>query len=265
LSKRKKYRAKELRHDWFQDWYGRQAERARQHREPIRRTLMLTGLIIAVIVVTTSSYVLWKGRAERRLAEAYDIFSAEVTENPPANATARTFKTEPEKYWAALEAYRRVSTSSLYGFSDYDERAEYYEAVCRLRLNQPEGQTMLEALAKDGSTTGHLARLALAEHFVSRGEPARAETLYRELVNDPGQLPKPQLQLGLARALALQGKKSEAVNLYLEVARQWAEQPERTEAIARLTELDPSALDQLPTGPASATPRDALAKYKKKS
>ncbi|MBI3951676.1 MAG: hypothetical protein HY314_14595 [Acidobacteria bacterium] len=264
MTKRKKFSAKQLRHDPFQDWYAKQAERAQQYREPIRRTLILIGVIIVLAVGSSLGYSYWKGTAEKRLGEALDILNARVTDTPPTNAIERTYNTEEEKYRAAVDAFKRVSTVWYYKFTDYSRTAKYYEGACQLHLNPSEGQAMLERLAQGNSMTARLARLALVEHFIANGDAARAETLYRQLVDDPGPLPKPQLQLGLARALELQGKKSDAINLYLQIAKERAEEQERTEAVARLVDLDPKALDQLPEKPASSTPPDALARYKKK-
>lgn len=263
MPKHKKFKAKQLRHDPFRDWYERQAERVWQHREPIRRTLYILAAIILLVVGSSLGYSLWTGTAESRLAQAYDIFSAEVSETPPANATGRTYKSEEEKYQAALAAYSRVSDRWYYKYSDYGDLARYHKALCQLHLKASEGQASLEGLAQGDSMTARLARLALAEHFVAQGDGARAEALYRQLLQEPGQLPKPRLQLGLARALELQGKKADAISLYVEVAKERAQDQEGPEAVSRLAELDPKALDQVPTESPS-TPRDALARYKKK-
>lgn len=260
---KKKFTAKELRHDPFRDWYERQAEWVQQHREPIRRTLYILLTTLVFLIGGGLGYSLWRGTAERRLAQAYDIFTAEVSQEPPTNATGRVYKTETEKYQAALEAYSRVSDRWYYKYSDYGDIARYHKALCQLHLNAAEGRASLERLAHGDTVIARLARLALAEHFLAQGEGARAEALYRQLVQEPGQLPQPRLQLGLARALQMQGKKAEAVNLYLKVAKERTQDPERSEAISQLADLDPKALDQLPQEPPSA-PRDALARYKKK-
>jgi predicted negative regulator of RcsB-dependent stress response len=259
-----KIKAKELKHDPFQDWYMRQAEKVVEHRDPIVGTIKRIGLAILLIIVVTVGYNWWSARAERRLGEASDVFNAEVTATPPANAATRTFKTDEEKYRAAMEAYRRVSTSSLYSWTDYGDTAKYYEAVCQLHLNPTEGQSALENLAKDNSLTARLARVALAEHAIAKNDFGKAESLYKQLVDDPGPLPKPQLQLGLARTMELQGKKSEAVALYVQVAKDRLQEPEKAEAVARIAAIDPKALDQVPTPKPPEKPPSALDKYTKK-
>jgi len=263
LPKRKKFKAKELKHDPFRDWYERQAERARLHKEPIRRTMI--GFLATIVLLSASGlgYSLWKGAAQTHLARAFDLFNADVTETPPASPAVRTYKTEEEKYRAALEAYQRVSDRWYYKYSGYGETASYYKALCQLHLKPSEGQALLERLAQGHSMTARLARLALAQHVIAQGDGARAETLYRQLIQEPGQLPKPHLQLGLARALELQGKKADAVNLYVEIAKERAQELEGSEAVNRLAVLDPKALDQLPTNPRSPA-RDALSRYTKK-
>lgn len=262
MPKHKKFKAKELKHDPFRDWYEKQAEWTRRHRTPIRKTLYAAAVAIIVIFAGILGYSYWDRTAERRLAEAFDIFNAEVTETPAPTTRGRTYRTDQEKYRAALEAYKRVAEKWYYRFSDDGKTAKYYEAVCQLHLNSPEGQASLERLAEGSSMTARLARLALAEHAITEGDAARAETLYRQLVGDAGPLPKPQLQLGLARALEAQGKKPEAVALYVEIAKERSKEMEGSEAIARLANLDPAALDQVPSPPPSAQ-RNALSRYKK--
>jgi len=264
LPKKKKFRAKELKRDPFYEWYERRAEWARRHRAEIRRTVFTTVTMLVLLAVGVGGYSVWKMSAEKRLARAFDLFNAPVGETSATNSQLQPhFKTEEQKYRAALQAYKRVSDAWYYSFSEYGEQARYYVALCQLHLNAPEGEKLLEELAKGDTVTARLAQVALAEHFIASGEPARARELYRALVKDPGPLPAAQVKLALARALALEGKKEEAVALYVEVAKAEAQKPDGQEAILRLAELDPAALDEIPQS-SSTPPPDALARYRKK-
>jgi tetratricopeptide (TPR) repeat protein len=264
MPKRKKFTAKELKHDPLRDWYVKQSEWARQHERSIYRTIYMTVAAIVLVVGSALGYSFWKGAAEQRLGQAFDIFNAQVGEEPPAGSLQRYYRTEEEKYRLALEAYQRVSNSWVYRFSDYAEAAEYYAAVCQLHLKPEEGQATLERIANDRSMTARLARLALAEHLLAKGDGARAESFYRRLLDDPGDFPKTKLQLELARALAIQGKKQDAINLYLQIAQENKKDPIAREALTQLAKLDPAALDKAPSEEDMQGETDVLAKYKKK-
>ncbi|RMG55860.1 MAG: hypothetical protein D6723_01805 [Acidobacteria bacterium] len=264
MPKKKKFRAKELKRDPFYEWYEKRAEWARRHRAQIRQTVFIVGTILVLLAAGIGGYSLWKTTAEKRLARAFDLFNAPVGETSATNSQLQPrFKTEEQKYRAALQAYKRVSDAWYYRFSDYGEQAQYYVALCQLHLDAPKGEKLLEELAKGDTVTARLARVALAEHFIAKGEPARARELYEALVKDPGPLPLARVKLALARALALEGKKDDAVALYVEVAKAEAQKPDGREAILRLAELDPAALDEIPQE-ASTPPPDALARYQKK-
>jgi predicted negative regulator of RcsB-dependent stress response len=262
MAKRKKLTTKELKHDRFRDWYEKQADWARQRRAAILRIIYRTAAGIAAILVIVFGYSYWERTAERRLATAFDIFNAQVSDTPPADTSQRHYTTEDEKYRAALDAFKRVSDPWYYSLTDYAGTAAYYVAVCQIHVKPEEGKAALEKLANGSSTTARLARLALAEHLLTTGDAAGA--LYQRLVDDPGDLPKARLQLELARALAAQQKKQEAVNLYLQIIREHKKEPIAREALTRLARLEPAALDQAPPEEEMQADTDVLARYKKK-
>jgi tetratricopeptide (TPR) repeat protein len=266
MAKKKKFTAKQLKHDPFRDWYEKQAEWAGQHRQSIYRNISITVGTIVLVIGSIIGYSFWTDAAEERLGNAFDIFNAQVTEEPPADTNQRTYKKEEDKYRAALEAYRRVSEPWYWRLTDYADTAKYFAAVCQLHLasEESQGKAQLEQMVDDDSTTGRLARVALAEYLLTKGDGAGAEKYYRQLVESPGDLPKPRLQLELARALEAQGKKQDAVNLYLQVARDNKKEPIAREAVTRLAALDPAALDQAPSEDEMQGETDVLAKYKKK-
>jgi tetratricopeptide (TPR) repeat protein len=241
--KKVKITARDLKHDAFRDHYERFATWAKHHRRQIIRTAI--GLLALLVLVTGTALFTTSRRegAEKALAEAYEIFTAEVTStSSSSDPTRRTYSSEEQKYREALEAFTRLAQK----YPSYRDVAEYYAALCKLHLNRSEGARDLERLAQGKGETARLARLALAEHLLASGDPAGAERQYRQLLEDPGELPQAPLKLGLARALEFQGKKVEAVELYVKIATDYRAQDAGRTARERLAALDPSALERVP-------------------
>jgi TolA-binding protein len=81
------------------------------------------------------------------------------------------------------------------------------------------------------------------------GDYAGAEQLYRQLLNDLGDLPEADIKFALARSLEFQGNKKEAGDLYLTIATDYRDKDQGRNAIDRLAALDPSLLEKLPPEP----------------
>jgi len=238
--KKVKITTHDLKHDAFRDRYERFAAWAKHHRRQILRTVTGISALLALALGTVLFTAYRRENAEKALAEAYEIFTAEVT-STPSDSTRRTYASEEQKYREALEAFTRLAQKH----PSYRELAEYYAALCKLHLRQPDGRRDLERLAEGKGRTAQLARLALAEHLLAADDPAGAEKHYRRLLEDPGELPEATLKLGLARALELQGKKSEAVELYVKIATDYRTQDAGRTARERLADLDPIALERV--------------------
>ncbi|MCS6816006.1 MAG: hypothetical protein N0A16_04660 [Blastocatellia bacterium] len=239
--KKAKITARELKHDAFRDRYQRLAAWAKHHRRQILRTAMGIGALLVLVLGTVLFTAYRREGAEKAWAEAYEIFTAEVT-STPSDSLRRTYASEEQKYREALDAFTRLAQKH----PSYRALAEYYAALCKLHLRQPEGKADLERLAEGKGQTARLARLALAEHLLATGDPAGAEKHYRRLLEDPGELPEAVLKLDLARSLELQGKTSEAVDLYVKIATDYRTEEVGRTARERLATLDPIALERVP-------------------
>lgn len=241
-AKKVKVTTRELKHDRLRDEYEKVAEWALRHRQ----SLIRISLLIGVTVVLVSGVLLYlryqQESAQQAFAQAYEIFVAEVTQTPSGDPTRRTYASEEQKYREALEAFTRVASR----YRSHREMATYYAAVCKIKLNQPEGKTELERLANAQTRSGRLARMALAEHLFAQGDYAGAEQHYRHLLTDPGEIPEADIRLALARCLEYQGKRQEAVDLYLKLATDHRDEDQGREAVERLAWLDPTALEKLP-------------------
>lgn len=232
---------RELKHDAFRDRYEHFAAWVTRHRRQIIRTALGVFALLALVIGTVAVTAYRQERAEKALAEAYEIFTAEVTSSP-ADPGRRTYTSEEQKYRDARDAFSRLART----YPSYRELAEYYAALCQLRLNPSEGQADLERLAEGKGHTARLARLAVAEHLLATGKAASAEKHYRRLLEDPGELPEAPLKLGLARALEVQGKKADAIELYVKIATEYRTHDAGRTARERLADLDPAALERVP-------------------
>lgn len=241
VKKKTKITARDLKHDAFRERYERVAAWVKHHRHQILRTAIGIGALLALALGTAVFTAHRRESAEKALAEAFEIFTAEVA-TTPSDSTRRTYPSEEQKYREALDAFTRLA----HKYSRYRELAEYYAALCKLHLGQSEGKRDLERLAQGKGRTARLARLALAEHLLAMNDPAGAEAHYRRLLEDPGELPEAALKLGLARALELQGKTSDAVALYVKIATEYRTQEAGRTARERLAALDPLALERVP-------------------
>ncbi len=239
--KKVKITARDLKHDAFRDRYEHFAAWAKHHRHQILRTAAGIGALLVLVLGTLLFTAYRRESAEKALAEAYEIFTAEVT-STPSDSTRRTYASEEQKYREALDAFTRLAQKH----PSHRELAQYYAALCKLHLRQSEGKRDLEQLAEGEGRTARLARLALAEHLLVTDDPTGAERHYRRLLEDPGELPEAVLKLGLARALELQGKRSDAIDLYVKIAAEYRTQDAGRTARERLAALDPLALERVP-------------------
>ncbi len=239
--KRVKITTRELKHDAFRDRYEHFAAWVKHHRRQIIRTAIGVFALLVLVIGTIAVTAHRQERAEKALAEAYEIFTAEVTSSP-SDPSRRTYSSEEQKYREAVDAFSQLART----YPSYRDLAEYYAALCKLHLNPSEGRSALERLAEGKGQTARLARLAVAEHLLATGEAASAETHYRRLLEDPGELPEAPLKLGLARALESQGKKTDAVELYVKIATEYRTQDAGRTARERLADLDPAALERVP-------------------
>jgi hypothetical protein len=240
--KKVKVTTHDLKHDALRDRYFKLAEWVKHHQQKITRISTGVG---AVIVITVGYFVFAsynQANAERAYADAYEIFSAEVTQTPSAQPARRTYPNEEQKYRDALEAFTRLAND----YGTYREIAGFYAAVCKVHLKQPEGKTDLERLANGKSSTAKMALVALADQSLAAGDYAGAEKQFRQALETPGELPEAAIRLGLAQSLEFQGKKQEAVEMYLKLATDYRSKDEGREAIDRLTLLDPASLEKVP-------------------
>ncbi len=264
MPKKKKLTTHQLKHDAFIDRYQRLAEWVIRRKAPIFKYSLRVIAILAVLGLILLAESRREVRAARKMAEAVEIFNADVGTTAPVDPTRKHFPSEEEKYKAALASFQSLSSKWYYYFIEGRDLARYYAAVCQLHLDASKGQEELKKFSGGRSSTARLASLALAESYAASGRFAESESLYRKLVNDPGELPKPPIELALARVLQYQGKTSDAVELCVRIATENRSEEIGRQAAEQLAQFEPSALERLPPENTARPPTDRLAKYKKK-
>jgi tetratricopeptide (TPR) repeat protein len=235
----------QLKHDPLMDQYLKTSAWVKPRT---RQILMVLGAI-AVLALLVWGYQ-WNARrttenAGNAFLEALKIDGATVSDPlPPPQPGAYAFKTEDEKTRAAIAAFEKVGRD----FPKYAEVAIYYAAVRQLKVDAAKGEEALKNLAEKSSTVSGQARLALAQRYEATGKYNEALAEYQKLKASPSDVPGDLIELNLARTYEAMGKTQEAADLYFAVASRNREKPTavNTEALNRLTVLDPARVDKLP-------------------
>ena len=209
---------------------------------------LLTGLIVAaVLVAAVALFLMFKSRRERsaaeELAQAYKISAATVANPIPPNTPGFAFTTEDEKNRKAYEAFEKAARDYP---SFNGEIGRYHGAIHQLNFDSPKAEATLKELAGGSSETAAQARLALAEYLEKNARFDEAVKLYEQLKSKPGFVPTTVVDYGLARTYEAMGKTKEAVDLYLQVAKETRRTGIGALAVQRLTVLDPARIDEVP-------------------
>lgn len=187
-----------------------------------RRKLALLGGAVLLVSAVAAGLLLYvrsqQAQAGESFARALATFHAPVIPAPPVNnPNMEFFKTDEEKYTAALEKFTELAE----GFSWYaqGEMAQYYAALCQRELGKlPEAEQDLVSIEGGGNRdVAGLAKVALAGIYAQTGRAEEAEKLYEEMGNDPTRtVPKATAQLALAE-LYQKTRPEQAVNLYQQI------------------------------------------------
>ena len=223
------------------------------------KTIMygIAALIVLVILVTL--FFNWSrassGKAQTALGKAIETSQAQISETgTPAGATARTFKTEKERAEAAITEFQAVIDT--FG-GDVGEKAKYFIAVSKLDADRTAAITDLEGMAAGNSDVAKMAKFALAQTRVADNKLDEAVTLFQELEKmDNPIVAKDTLNFEIAKIYEKQGKKTEAADIYFNIAKAASEAKDldgkpvtqtqtATDAKKKLTDLDPERAKQI--------------------
>lgn len=223
---------------------------------------ILYGVVAAIVLVILIFFVMrWSrsssGEAQRALGKAIETSQSRVTDTPaaPGSTAEKTFKTEKERAEAAIAEFQTVADKFGGAVGD---KAKYFIAVNRLTIDRAAGLTELEAMANTSSEIGKMAKFAVAQAKADDNKPDEAVAIYQELLglSDPI-VAKDTLNFNLAKVFEKQGKKTEAADIYFNIAKAASEAKDldgkavpltntATEAKEKLKTLDPERAKQIP-------------------
>ncbi|MEO6655259.1 MAG: hypothetical protein ABIO36_04185 [Pyrinomonadaceae bacterium] len=216
------------------------------------------GAVVVLIIIATL-FVNWSrrsnGAAQTALGKAIETSTAKISETgTPAGSTDKTYKTEKERAEAAIAEFQTVVDK--FGGS-VGEKAKYFIAVNKLDVDRAAAVQELEGLASLSSDVGTLAKFALAQTRVDDSKLDEAVTLFQELAAmDNAIIAKDTLNFEIAKIYEKQGKKTEAAEIYFNIAKSASEAKDRdgkalrltetaTDAKAKIKELDPERAKQI--------------------
>lgn len=196
------------------------------------------------------------GEAQAALGRAIEINEAQVSASPIPNNPTPVFATDKERAEKSIVAFEEVANK--YG-SPYKEKAQYFIALNKLKVNREAGFQELEGLTRNGnSEVAALSKFALAEANSADGKYDEAAALYSELAKQQnGIVSSDTLNYALASVYERQGKKPEASDIYFNLAKAAREAKDADgkpatmtmtarEAVRKLEKLDAAKFAELP-------------------
>ena len=224
-----------------------------------RQILYILGGLLALAILGGIFYS-WQlrqaGEAQAALGKAIEINEAQVSASPVPNSPVPVYPTDKERAEKAVAAFEEVANK--YG-SPYKEKAQYFIALNKLKLDREAGLKELEGLSGNGNReVAGLSKFALAEARAADGKYDDAANLYGDLLKQSSGIVSPDtLNYSLASVYEKQGKKPEAADLYFNLAKaaREAKDPDgkpatmtmtAREAARKLEKLDAAKYAQLP-------------------
>lgn len=187
-----------VRHDAFTDTVSNVVTYSSVHRQ----TLIRYG-VIAALAFLIAGFAIWfsQYRSSIRQAELSSAFNVLDTPVGTPGANGRSFATSEEKTKSSEKALNDIlakDAGTREGFI-----AQYYLGTIKAQNQDSKGaESNLSAVANSSSEVSSLAKIALAQLYISESKRPQAENLLREVVNKPTDLvSKPQAQILLAQVL----------------------------------------------------------------
>lgn len=258
--------------DPFQQKVGSKLEDFGRKVEGKGRNILYGVGALAILGILIGIFYVWNSRsnatAQTALGKAIETSQAKISTSPaPAGSTEKTFKTEKERADAAIAEFQTI-VDKFGGAAG--EKARYFIAVTRISIDRPAAIAELQGLAASSGAVGKLSKYALAQAQAGDGKFDEAAALYQELagMSDPI-IPKDRIEFELAGIYEKQGKKTEAVDIYFNIAKAASEakdadgKPAPQSEAARsskekIQELDPERAKQIqdpePTSPFGGNP-----------
>ena len=234
--------------DEFQSNVSQKVEDLGRQFEGKGKTILYGIAAVAVLAVLIGIFLAWNRRsnaeAQTALGRAIETSQAQVTESPdPTNLTAKTFSTDKARSEAAVAEFQAVADK--YG-NPVKEKALYFAAVNRLKLDRAAGIQSLTDLSKSNGEVATLSKFALAQAKAGDGNLDEAAAIYKELaaLSNPI-LSKDSMNFELAQIYQKQGKTTEAADLYYNIAKPASEAKDADGKPVPMTQTAREAKDKL--------------------
>ncbi len=216
-----------------------------------QQTVTTTVVAIVAVVVILGAFMAWrtnrKNHATQSLAQALAVAEAPVvTPPPPAPGSPPpvqqpgTYRTERARDEAALPLL--LKTADAYPSTEAGITARYRAAATLADLGRPAEavQRYREVLDKAGSSSiyARTAKLGLADALAAQGKYEEAISALKELTTDPNsQLPLDGILMQLGRTATQGGKTDEATRAYNRVINEFPQSLYVSEAKQKIAEL----------------------------
>ncbi len=215
-----------VRHDAFTDTVSNVVAYSSVHRQTLIRYGIIAGiaLLITCVAIWLSNY-----RSSIRQAELSSAFNVLDTPIGTPGANGKSFATSDEKTKASQKALNDILAKDAGTREGYI--AQYYLGTIKAQNQDSKGaESNLTAVANSRSEVSSLAKIALAQLYISESKRPQAENLLREVVNKPTDLvSKPQAQILLAQVL--EGSNPREAQKILNLLRSPGQTPAVTRAI----------------------------------
>jgi tetratricopeptide (TPR) repeat protein len=209
-----------------------------------REVVYIIGLVLAVAVIAMGWFYYEKhqeGKSQKALASALKKLEAPVGEaatNPNVRSEF-TYKTESEKYSAALKDFEQIIKD--YGNTSAAEIARYQAGVCTYYLGEmkkAESYLKESTRVSDRNVLYYLSRIALANFYSGTGKYDEATKLLNDAIQkNKDFVPQENLLLQLADVYEKAGKAKESRDTLQKIADGYKDSPAAYQAENRLKEL----------------------------
>ncbi|MBI3678791.1 MAG: tetratricopeptide repeat protein [Acidobacteria bacterium] len=191
----------QIKHDKFVEEVGHTVEYLSEHKAAVRK---YGGIVLGAVVLAGAGYGFMRWQENSRQAElriATQVLDAYVGEVSPYGGPV--FKTQADKDNAALKAFSELA--SKHSGAKEGQIARYYTGTLLCDMGKIAGceAAFKEAAGGRDGNVASLARLSLATLYQSQNKLNEAESVLRQLVNNPtAVVSKEQAQISLARVIS---------------------------------------------------------------
>ena len=211
------------------------------------REVLYIVLVVVAVALTAAAWFYYERRqqeqAQNLLSIAMEKYQASVSEAPPAPGAPRTiytYKTEPEKYSAAMKDFEEVIKK--YGNTPAADMARYQAGVCAFYLKdykKAEDYLQQSAKTSDRNILYYESRLALANLYNLTNRPQQAVTVLNDAVEkNKSNVPADYLMLQLGENYAAAGNVKAAKDTYQKILNQYKDSPIGYQAQIKLNEMN---------------------------